>query len=146
MHDCVGVKVPDMIFNAHLLCAASLLSLQQQTFFFSKWCFKCFSSAVAPVKHVRRGTPRGGAGTLPWEIWRFVWRETGCVNKWKTEEDLQLPGAVRRWDSPTFQGCAGLTPEEQTEGPTGGPWVLEDARHIFKPQNYVLNSMKVEDF
>lgn len=62
MHDCVGVKVPDMIFNAHLLCAASLLSLQQQTFFFSKWCFKCFSSAVAPVKHVHRGTPRGGLG------------------------------------------------------------------------------------
>lgn len=68
-----------------------------------------------------------GAGTLPWEIWQFVWWETGGVNKWKTEEDLQLPGAVWRWDSPTFQGCFSLTPEEQTEGPTRGPWVLKDA-------------------
>lgn len=34
MHDRLGVKVSDVIFNAHLLCAASLLSLQQQSFFF----------------------------------------------------------------------------------------------------------------
>lgn len=42
-----------------------------------------FSLTVTNVKRVHEDWTRG-AGTLPWEIWQFVWRETGGVNKWKT--------------------------------------------------------------
>lgn len=52
-------------------------------------------------------TRREGGGALPWEIWHFVWRETGGVNKLKAEEDLQLPGAFLWWDSPTFRDGSG---------------------------------------
>lgn len=76
-------------------------------FFFSNGVLSVFICRRACKAYPLR-TPRARAGTLPWEIWQFVWRETGGVNKWKTEQDLQLPGAVRRWDSPTFQGCFSL--------------------------------------